>query len=67
MLAGLAGIYVPGVMWLTVSLHWISEVPTHIETLMKIGLAIPLAKDLLITYPAAAAAVIIKKSIARKG
>jgi biotin transport system substrate-specific component len=63
MLAGLGGIYLPGVLWLIIAMHWIAEVSTPILTLMKIGLFIPLIGDLITTVPAAVVAVRIRKSL----
>ena len=65
MLAGLAGIYIPGIVWLTISLNWIAAVPTSFIILLKIGVLIPLAGDLITTIPAAIVAVKIKKNISR--
>jgi biotin transport system substrate-specific component len=65
MLAGLAGIYIPGVLWLYVSQEWILAVHTDITTVIKAGLLIPLAGDLVTTVPAAIAAVRIRESIYR--
>ncbi|MFC1649959.1 biotin transporter BioY [Candidatus Latescibacterota bacterium] len=66
MLAGLAGIYIPGVLWLLISLRWISAVQIDIPSVIKAGLLIPLAGDLLTTVPASIAAVRIRESISRK-
>ncbi|MFC1551484.1 biotin transporter BioY [Candidatus Latescibacterota bacterium] len=65
MLAGLAGIYIPGVLWLIVSLKWLSAAGADIPTVIKAGLLIPLAGDLITTVPAAIAAVRIRESIYR--
>ncbi len=61
MLAGLAAIYIPGVLWLGVALVWIADIPSNAETVLKIGLLTPLAGDLLTTVPAAALSVRLRK------
>ena len=63
MLTGLAGIYIPGVLWLIVSLHWIADVPSSVATILKIGIFIPLIGDLITTVPAAALSVRLRKII----
>ena len=67
MLAGLIGIYIPGILWFILSLNWIAGVPADITTILKIGLLIPLAGDLITTIPAAIVAVKIRKNISRTG
>ena len=67
MLASLVGIYIPGIIWFIISLNWIADVPPDIVSIIKIGLLIPLAGDLLTTIPAAIVAVKIKKNISLKG
>ncbi|MFC1541640.1 biotin transporter BioY [Candidatus Latescibacterota bacterium] len=66
MLAGLAGIYIPGIIWLLISWRWISAAPGDIPSVIKAGLLIPLTGDLITTVPAAIAAVRIRESIFRK-
>lgn len=61
MLVGLAGIYIPGILWLLVAMHWIADVPTSVVSLLKIGLLIPLIGDLITTLPAAALSVRLRK------
>ena len=61
MLAGLIGIYFPGVLWLLVALHWIADAPESIVNILKIGFIIPLVGDLLTTLPAAALSVRLRK------
>ncbi|MFC1692460.1 biotin transporter BioY [Candidatus Latescibacterota bacterium] len=61
MLAGLTGIYIPGLAWLLVALHWIADVPTPVATVLKIGLLIPLIGDLITAIPAAALSVRLRK------
>jgi len=65
MLAGLAAIYIPGLVWLSVSLNWIADVPPSAMTLLKIGLLIPLVGDLLTTIPAAMMSVRLRKIFTR--
>ncbi|MBN1293925.1 MAG: biotin transporter BioY [Candidatus Latescibacteria bacterium] len=61
MLTGLAGIYIPGVIWLFIAMRWIAETPPSVMTIMKTGLLLPLAGDFVTTIPAAIIAVRIKK------
>jgi len=61
MLAGLAGIYTPGVLWLITILHHVAGVPRDIASLMKIGLVIPLIGDLITTLPAVLVSVRLRK------
>lgn len=66
MLAGLVGIYIPGIAWFIISLNLFADVPPGIDSIIKVSLLIPLAGDLLTTVPAAIVAVKIKKNISRK-
>jgi len=61
MLAGLAAVYIPGVTWLVLSLNWIADVPAPVANLLKAGLVIPLAGDLVTTIPAAVLSVRLKE------
>ena len=61
MVACLSGIYLPGVLWLIVAMHWIAAVPTPVMTLLKIGLLIPLVGDFITTIPAAIIAIRLRK------
>ena len=61
MLAGLAAVYIPGILWLVVSLHWIADVPAPVVNLLQIGLLVPLIGDLITTVPAAALSVRLRK------
>ena len=61
MLIGLVCIYIPGVLWLLVAMHWIADVPASVVSLLKIGLLIPLIGDLITTLPAAALSVRLRK------
>lgn len=63
MCAGLVCIYLPGVLWLTVSLNWIADVPPDTASILRTGLLIPLPGDLLTSIPAAAVAVKLRKII----
>ena len=65
MIIGLAGIYIPGVLWLILSLRWLADVPPTVASLLKIGLLVPLVGDLLTAVPAAALAVRIRKILTR--
>lgn len=61
MLAGLAFIYIPGVLWLMAALHWIADVPASVANILKIGFVIPIIGDLITTVPAAALSVRLRK------
>jgi len=58
---GLTGIYLPGVLWLIVAMHWIADVPAPVTTLIKTGLLLPLIGDLITNIPAAYVAVRLRK------
>ncbi len=66
MLAGLVGIYIPGIAWFILSLNWIAEVPQSVISIIKVSLLIPLAGDIITTIPAAIISVKIRKNISRK-
>ncbi len=57
MIVSLAGIYIPGVLWLVAAMRWIADAPPDVMSLLKAGLLVPFAGDLLTTIPAAAVAV----------
>ena len=61
MAVSLSGIYLPGVIWLIISMNWIADVPTPVVSLLKIGFIIPLIGDLLTTVPAAYVVVKLKR------
>ena len=63
MIVSLTGIYVPGIVWLIIAMHWIADAPLAASTLLKAGLFIPLTGDLITTLPAALVAVRIRKSL----
>ena len=63
MCAGLVCIYLPGLLWLTVSLHWIADVPVNTTSILRMGLLIPLPGDLLTAIPAAVIAMKLRKII----
>ena len=63
MCAGLVCIYLPGLLWLTVSLHWIAEVPVNTTSILRMGLLIPLPGDLLTAIPATVIAMKLRKII----
>ena len=65
MLIGLIGIYIPGVIWLYISLHWIATVPSSFGTLLKIGVGIPLAGNCITLIPFAYVSVRLRKILAR--
>ena len=64
MCAGLAALYIPGLVWLAVSLRWIAPIPTSMAHILQLGLLIPLPGDLLVLLPAAALAVRLRKILA---
>ena len=61
MAASLSGIYIPGVFWLMAALQWIADVPSSTANILRAGLFIPLAGDLITTIPAAFIAVRLRK------
>ena len=63
MAVSLIGIYLPGVIWLIISMNWIADVPTSVVSLLKIGLFIPLIGDLITTAPSAYIVVRLRKSL----
>jgi len=65
MVVSLTGIYLPGLAWLIIAMNWIADAPLTTSTLLKVGLFIPLAGDLITTLPAAFVAVRIRKSLQR--
>lgn len=64
MCAGLAALYLPGLAWLAVSLRWIAPVPVSVTRIIQFGLLTPLPGDLLVSLPAAALAVKLRKKLA---
>ena len=65
MLAGIAAIYIPGIIWLFMSMHWLSGASPDTGTLLKIGLIIPLPGDLVTAIPAAVISVRLRKILSR--
>jgi biotin transporter BioY len=63
MLAGMAAIYIPGLLWLAVSLTWIADTPSAMTTILRIGLLVPAAGDLITAVPAAALSVRLRKKL----
>jgi biotin transport system substrate-specific component len=53
MLAGLAALYLPGLAWLYLMLHFMSGAPADVSAFLQTGLLIPFAGDILKTIPAA--------------
>lgn len=64
MLPGIAAIYIPGLLWLSVSLGWIADIPKSMSDILKMGLLIPLPGDLLTALPAAYLSVRLRKMLA---
>jgi biotin transport system substrate-specific component len=52
MLLGLAGLYIPGFLWLCLSLSGVMGSPEGVSSVIRTGLIIPFAGDLLKTIPA---------------
>lgn len=67
MLAGLPGIYIPGILWLSVALNWIGDVPISMSVILRTGLLLPLTFDLITIVPAAFIAVRLTKTGRRTG
>lgn len=65
MLAGIAAIYLPGVLWLIMSMRWLTDSPAGTGALLKIGLLVPLPGDLVTAVPAAVISVRLRKILAR--
>jgi len=63
MLPGLIGIYLPGIAWLVIAMHWMAAVPTSVIMLFKIGVLLPLPGNIITAVPAAAVAVAVRKRI----
>ncbi len=63
MLAGMAAIYIPGLLWLAVSLTWIADTPSAMTTILRVGLLVPAAGDLITAVPAAALSVRLRKKL----
>lgn len=63
MLAGLAALYIPGVLWLFVTLRYVSGAPASAAAILQTGLIIPFVGDLVKTIPAALIAVKIRPRI----
>jgi biotin transport system substrate-specific component len=63
MMTGLAGIYVPGVLWLMLAMHWVAQTPPAVMTVLKAGLFVPFIGDIITTIPAALIAVRVRKTI----
>jgi len=66
MLPGLAALYACGLAWLTVSLNWIAETPLSMTIIIRTGLLIPAAGDLVTLVPAAIISVRLRKILRRQ-
>jgi biotin transport system substrate-specific component len=66
MFAGLAALYIPGYLWLYLSLHVIMGTPASVSATIQAGLTIPLIGDMFKTIPAAIIAVKLRPVIQRK-
>jgi biotin transport system substrate-specific component len=53
MLAGLSALYIPGLLWLYLSLHVIMGAPSSVAAIIQTGLIIPFIGDIFKTIPAA--------------
>ncbi|MFA6470656.1 MAG: biotin transporter BioY [Candidatus Latescibacterota bacterium] len=63
MLGGLIFLYIPGFLWLCLSLHSVMGTPEGVSSLIRNGLIIPFAGDLLKTLPAAFIGVRLRRLI----
>jgi biotin transport system substrate-specific component len=63
MLGGLVSLYIPGFLWLCLSLHEVMGTPEGIASLIRTGLIIPFIGDLLKTLPAAFIGVRLRKNL----
>jgi biotin transport system substrate-specific component len=65
MLGGLIFLYIPGFLWLFLSLHGVMGTPEKISSLIRAGLIIPFIGDLLKTVPAAFIGVRMRKLLTK--
>jgi biotin transport system substrate-specific component len=65
MLGGLVCLYIPGFLWLCLSFHKVMGTPEGVASVIRTGLVIPFAGDLLKTIPAAYVAVRLRKNLTR--
>jgi biotin transport system substrate-specific component len=65
MLAGLAALYIPGLVWLSLSLHSFLGAPQPAVSILRTGLIIPFIGDLVKTIPAAVIGVKLRPGIAK--
>lgn len=63
MLAGLAALYIPGFLWLYLSLHVIMGASTNVAATIQAGLTIPFIGDLFKTIPAAIIGIKLRKAM----
>jgi biotin transport system substrate-specific component len=66
MLGGLVSLYIPGFLWLCLSLHGVMGTPEGIASMIRGGLVIPFIGDLLKTLPAAFIGVRIRRLLLTK-
>jgi biotin transport system substrate-specific component len=67
MLGGLVCLYLPGFLWLCLSLHKVMGTPEGISSVIRTGLIIPFAGDILKTIPAAYIGVRLRKNLSHNG
>ena len=65
MIAGLTALYIPGFLWLYLSLHIFIGAPSSVAATIQAGLTIPLIGDIFKTIPAAIIAVKLRPAINR--
>ncbi len=65
MMAGVAAIYIPGVLWLYTALRLFMGAPAPVASILRTGLIIPLIGDLLKTIPAALIGVKLRPVVQR--
>ncbi|MHB9029498.1 MAG: biotin transporter BioY [Candidatus Latescibacterota bacterium] len=63
MLAGLAALYIPGVIWLSLSFRYFMGAPEPAVSIIRTGLVIPLLGDMVKTIPAAVIGVRLRPGI----
>lgn len=66
MLAGLTALYIPGFLWLYLSLHVIMGASSSVAATIQAGLTIPFIGDIFKTIPAAIIGVKVRSVIQRK-
>ncbi len=63
MLAGLTAIYIPGVIWLGITLGWLVPAPLPFVRILQAGLLIPLPGNLITAIPAAVVSIRLREKL----